>query len=142
MDGVTNNRQFAHRIDLKDDQFWESAVRLYGKRLEVVASNIANADTPNYKARDIDFKAALAQSLAALAEAKPSGSPVRKEPPDSNSPTLLYRVPAQPGVDGNTVDMDVERTVFTDATIRYEFTMQTAVGEYKEISELFKNLTR
>lgn len=141
VDGVTNNRQFAHRIDLKDDRFWESAVRLYGKRLEVVASNIANADTPNYKARDIDFKAALAQSLAAPAEAKPSGSPVRKESPDSISPTLLYRVPAQPGVDGNTVDMDVERTVFADAAIRYEFAMQKAVGEYKEISELFKNLT-
>ncbi len=140
VDGVTNNRQFAHRIDLKDDRFWESAVRLYGKRLEVVASNIANADTPNYKARDIDFKAALAQSLAAPAEVKPSGSP-RKESPDSNLPTLLYRVAAQPGVDGNTVDMDVERTVFTDAAIRYEFAMQKAVGEYKEISELFKNLT-
>jgi flagellar basal-body rod protein FlgB len=140
VDGVTNNTLFAHRIDLKDDRFWESAVRLYGKRMEVVASNIANADTPNYKARDIDFKAALAQSLATPAEAKPSRSP-RKESPDSNTPTLLYRVSAQPGVDGNSVDMDVERVVFTDAAIRYEFTMQKAVGEYKEISELFKNLT-
>jgi flagellar basal-body rod protein FlgB len=140
VDGVTNNTLFAHRIDLKDDRFWESAVRLYGKRMEVVASNIANADTPNYKARDIDFKAALAQSLATPSEAKPSSSP-RKESPDSNTPTLLYRVSAQPGVDGNSVDMDVERVVFADAAIRYEFTMQKAVGEYKEISELFKNLT-
>lgn len=105
-----------------------------------MASNIANADTPNYKARDIDFKAALAQSLAVSAEVKPSGS-LRNESPDSSLPTLLYRVPAQPGVDGNTVDMDVERTVFTDAAIRYEFAMQKAVGEYKEIGELFKNMT-
>ncbi|MCH2116036.1 MAG: hypothetical protein MK171_14165, partial [Pirellulales bacterium] len=61
---------------------------------------------------------------------------------DSKFPTLLYRVPMQQGVDGNTVDLDVERTVFTDAAIRYEFSMQQAVSEYKEISELFKNLSQ
>jgi flagellar basal-body rod protein FlgB len=141
VDGVTNNRQLPNRINLNDDRFWQSAVRLYGKRLELVASNIANADTPNYEGRDFDFKAALAQSLSASEEVMSSGSP-RKKSADSNSLTLLYRVPAQVGVDGNTVDMDMERTVFTDAAIRYEFSMQQAVGEYKEISELFKNLTR
>lgn len=140
MDRLTNGRGLAYQIDLKDDRFWENTVRLYGKRLEVVASNIANADTPNYKARDFDFKAALAQSLSASTEVKSSGS-LKTESPELNFSAPLYRVSAQQGVDGNTVNMDIERTAFADAAIRYEFAMQQAVGEYKEMSELFKKLT-
>jgi flagellar basal-body rod protein FlgB len=109
--------------------------------LEIVASNIANADTPNYKARDINFKAALAQSMSASVEAKPAAS-TGKSLPEAKSPTLLYRGPTQSGVDGNTVDMDMERAAFTDAAIRYEFTMERAVGKYKDIIELFRNLSR
>jgi flagellar basal-body rod protein FlgB len=141
IDGIRNTGHLPVGPSPADERLWENAVRLYGKRLEIVASNIANADTPNYKARDFDFKTALAQSMSASVEAKPAASP-GKPLPEAKSPPLLYRVPTQSGVDGNTVDMDVERAAFTDAAIRYEFTMQKAVSEYKDILELFRNLSR
>lgn len=140
MEGLANSRGLGYQIDLKDDLFWKNTVRLYGKRLEVVASNIANADTPNYKARDIDFKAALAETLSASTEVKSSGL-LKTKSPELNFSALLYRASPKQGVDGNTVDLDIERTAFADASIRYEFAMQQAVGEYREISELFKTLT-
>lgn len=116
-------------------QFNETALSLRSKRQEVIASNIANADTPNYKARDIDFASALQTALGtpatsadgtapALALSTSSsahltdGAPAGSTLPDGTP--LLYRTPAQGSVDGNTVDMDVERNQFTDNSVRYE----------------------
>jgi flagellar basal-body rod protein FlgB len=94
----------------------------------VLASNIANADTPNYKARDIDFGSALQSALAAstppagvLTSTDPAhlgGAPAGELLPDGTP--LLYRNAAQGSVDGNTVDMDVERNQFADNGVRYE----------------------
>ncbi len=129
---------------VRDGRFWENALRLCGQRFELIASNIANADTPNYKARDIDFKAELQQSisarktaLAALPNTSSSDGSAATQPP---TPTILYRVPFQSSVGGNTVEVDVERGAFAENAIMYEFTLQRAVGEYKEMSELFKSL--
>ena len=55
--------------------------------------------------------------------------------------TLLYRIPSQGALDGNTVEMDTERSAFTDQAIRHEFLTQQALDEYKEISTLFKSMT-
>jgi flagellar basal-body rod protein FlgB len=106
-------------------RFNEAALNIRSNRQQVLASNIANADTPNYKARDIDFSSALANAVQGakggmtttapnhMAQAKdgatmPDGTP------------LLYRNAAQGSVDGNTVDMDVERNQFADNALRYE----------------------
>ncbi len=117
-------------------RFNEAALSLRSQRQELIASNIANADTPNFKARDIDFATALAGALgrtsastastsaavlkntapAHLAGAAPGSLPNML--PDGTA--LLYRVPSQGAVDGNTVDMDVERNQFADNAIRYE----------------------
>lgn len=112
-------------------RFNEAALSLRSQRQELIASNIANADTPNFKARDIDFASALAGALgrtsplaavlsntspAHLGGAAPGGSPTTL--PDGTA--LLYRTPAQGAADGNTVDMDVERNQFTDNALRYE----------------------
>ena len=97
---------------------------LANQRLELLADNIANADTPNYKARDFDFastlKAAmagrqggdlpLAQTASAHLSGSGAGAPVR----------LMYRVPSQGSVDGNTVDMDIERGQFSENAVQYE----------------------
>lgn len=125
----------------RDDRFWENALRLSAQRLELIASNIANADTPNFKARDIDFKQALLQSLAATATGPgtPSQNPTSEEKPFLAKP--LYRMVAQPSVDNNTVDMDVERAAFAHSALMYEFTLQKAIGEYKDMAELFQSLT-
>lgn len=110
-------------------RFNEAALSLRSQRQQVLASNIANADTPNYKARDIDFASALQGVLArttppagVLAATAPAH--IGSAAPDANTlaggTPLLYRNAAQGSVDGNTVDMDVERNQFADNAIRYE----------------------
>lgn len=138
MDGVKNNGHIPIG-SVTGDRFWETSVKLFEKRLELVASNIANADTPNYKARDFDFKAALTQALAAP-EKSLSVSPQVVSINSAFSPKLLYRTPTQSSVDGNTVDVDAEQAVFINTAIRYEFAIGQAIDTYKSLSELFKNM--
>jgi flagellar basal-body rod protein FlgB len=110
-------------------RFNEMALGLRSQRQEILASNMANADTPNYKARDIDFSSALqgalqkaAQPQGALAATKPAhftnGAADGKALADGTP--VLYRTVTQGAVDGNTVDMDTERTQFADNGLRYE----------------------
>lgn len=130
------------RVSADREDFWEKALKISEQRLTVLASNIANADTPNYKARDIDFRASLQQAIAAsagaVAKVKVSGTSKKEAPYVA---TLLYRLPAQGAIDGNTVEMDTERSAFADQAIRHEFLTQKALDEYKEISTLFKTMT-
>ena len=95
------------------------ALRLRSYRQEVLASNLANADTPNYKAVDFDFSAAI---KAALAPA-PAGEPMR--------PELLYRVPAQASLDGNSVEPDAERARMADNAVRYEAALRALNGQIR-----------
>lgn len=120
-----------------DERFWENALSLYSKRLELLASNIANADTPHYKARDLDFQAAMSQAMQA--EQSPNDQ-LRGKFPKNDVLPILYRVPTQASADANTVDMDVERAAFAETAIRYELAIQKVAHEYKEMSELFKSL--
>ena len=106
-------------------RFHETVLSLRAQRQQLLASNIANADTPNYKARDIDFNQAL---QGALSRSTPAPGELAKTAPGHLSATtgsiggapLLYRTPQQGNVDGNTVDMDVERNQFADNGLRYE----------------------
>ncbi|MGJ7914652.1 flagellar basal body rod protein FlgB [Massilia sp. LXY-6] len=114
-------------------RFNETALSLRSQRQELLASNIANADTPNYKARDIDFSNALQGalmkpmgratqpqgSLATTAQAHIANGPLDGKTLADGTP-VLYRNVAQGAVDGNTVDMDTERTQFADNALRYE----------------------
>jgi len=110
-------------------RFNEAALSLRSQRQQVLASNIANADTPNFKARDFDFSSALAGVLAR--GAAPAGVLATTAPahvgaaaPDAgklaDGTVLQYRGVVQGSVDGNTVDMDVERNQFADNALRYE----------------------
>jgi len=113
-------------------RFNEAALDLRAQRQQVLASNIANADTPNFKARDIDFGKTLQEALGARAStlkpiapvelARTSPGHLAGRPPQQNfdDSQLLYRTVTQGSVDGNTVDMDVERNQFTDNGVHYE----------------------
>lgn len=107
-------------------QFHQVTLNLRAQRQQMLASNIANADTPNYKARDIDFGGALRQALAKGEQgglAKTSAThlaPTGGNAAPSINPPTLYRTVQQGSVDGNTVDMDVERSQFADNAMRYE----------------------
>lgn len=104
--------------------FYENALRLRAYRQELLSSNIANADTPHYKAQDFDFgkamRSAMSKSQASLVTMTqtssghlPSYSPVMVMP-------ATLRAPSQNNKDGNTVDMDIERQAFTENALRYE----------------------
>ncbi|WP_435628378.1 flagellar basal body rod protein FlgB [Candidatus Ferrigenium straubiae] len=114
-------------VDRLDDmlRFQQTALSLRAARQELLASNIANADTPNYKARDIDFASALRNALAGTSTELPvvQTSPMHLEGRAGGAimgAPVMYRKPVQPSADGNTVDMDVERAQFTDNALRYE----------------------
>ncbi len=116
-------------------RFHQTALNLRAYRQQLLAGNIANADTPNFKARDIDFSSALQGALSSR-----SGNPglTRTSPRHLGSSTenpagaqVLYRTPHQPSLDGNTVDMDVERAQFADNAIRYEASLAFIGGRIK-----------
>ncbi len=119
-------------------QFNEAALRLRSQRQEILSSNIANADTPNYKARDIDFSRALqgamSRGAAAPALATTAGThlPARGASATGGlDAALMYRKPLQPSIDGNTVEMDTERNQFADNAIRYEASLTFLSGQIK-----------
>jgi flagellar basal-body rod protein FlgB len=107
-------------------RFNEMALSLRAQRQQVLASNIANADTPNYKARDIDFASAMQNALAGAPGGLATTNAGHLQTTGKAGATLpdgtplLYRTPAQGAADGNTVDMDVERNQFADNAVRYE----------------------
>ncbi|CAP42462.1 flagellar basal body rod protein FlgB [Bordetella petrii] len=114
----------------EDFRFYQQAIALRAERQEVLSSNIANADTPNYKARDFDFQAAMRNALdtrmrlpdTQLALTSARHIPAKAVTPDPAE--LLYRLPYQPSIDGNTVDMDAERVQFADNTLHYQSSLQ------------------
>lgn len=105
-------------------RFHELALSVRGQRQQLLASNIANADTPNYKARDIDFSSVMNNALRkgdnqdVRSLAKTSASHL--DPQNALNVTAQYRNNMQANVDGNTVDMDVERNQFAENSLRYE----------------------
>lgn len=135
--------------------FHQNALRVRGQRQELIAANIANADTPNYKARDIDFgsamKSAMATAASANAEAaKPAqsvtktsalhldGIPSNSSSSNTSSQTL-FRPIIQGSVDGNTVDMDIERNQFADNALRYEASLTMINNQLKQMTTALQN---
>ena len=106
-------------------------------RLDVLASNLANADTPNYKARDIDFAQALAEAANAPAMKQESAAGAKTSTEISTAPDLSaamrYRVPTQPSLDGNTVDSDYEHAAFSRAALEYKATLSFVSARAKTL---------
>jgi flagellar basal-body rod protein FlgB len=100
----------------------ERALLLHGQRIGVLAANMANADTPNYKARDIDFSAVLAHTdeSETLPMRITQGAHITMNDAASPSADLKYRNPYQASLDGNTVEMPVEQAAFAENNVRYQ----------------------
>lgn len=112
----------------------EQALTLHAYRLQLIASNIANADTPHYQAIDFDFREALRAA---------GSSNLQQHSGQVSGPAsvpLKYHVPQQGSVDGNTVELDVERAKFAESALRYEFSVNRVSGHYKMLMELLTNL--
>lgn len=98
------------------------ALKTYSGRNRILASNIANADTPNYKARDVDFQQVLRTATEGASTLRRTHA--RHMDVSNNSASgsgqLLYRIPHQPSLDGNTVESDVEQAAFAENAMRYQ----------------------
>lgn len=97
------------------------ALEFKGKRLEVLAENIANADTPHFKARDIDFRKVLAQAASEPMTATQSLHYARGDAGTQDG--LMYRVPLNAAFDGNTVELSIEQANFGKAAANYQATL-------------------
>ncbi|MEX3935582.1 flagellar basal body rod protein FlgB [Paraburkholderia phymatum] len=145
--------------------FGRQALDVRAYRQELLSSNVANADTPGYKARDIDFASALAGSLkksggatagasnnATLAMTQPAGVTqgmsmasteaghmmgkarlVATGGPTDDFGKVAYRIPTQPALDGNTVDLDAERVQFADNSLHFEAGMTVLSQQIKSM---------
>ena len=109
--------------------FHETALKIGAQRQQVIASNMANADTPGYRAGKVDFAAALARATgdAGVPRATLHGTHAGhvdksgdREATVLSTADLLPRAATQPSIDANTVDLDSERAAFADNTVRYE----------------------
>jgi flagellar basal-body rod protein FlgB len=96
------------------------ALQVHARRIEVIASNLANADTPGFKARDLDFQQLLADSLQSERMRATHEWHIGGGQLPLAQAELLYRRPLQPSLDGNTVDSNMEKTALAEASVRYE----------------------
>lgn len=104
-----------------------AALSVRSQRMGMLASNIANASTPGYKAKDIDFRAALTSAT--------SGTGSLDNAIDDNT---LYRVPLQPSADGNTVELATEQTAFAENAVAYQTTLSFLNGRISQITRALK----
>ncbi|MHA7816871.1 MAG: flagellar basal body rod protein FlgB [Pseudohaliea sp.] len=127
-----------------DDYFGihQQALSLRSQRNTVLASNIANADTPGYKARDFDFRAALAEAGGPVAGADrlrvTHDRHLGAGTGAGGAGPLLYRVPLQPAQDGNTVEVDREQAAFAENAVRYQASLQFLSGKIRSMIDVLK----
>lgn len=117
---------------------------LRSRRAELLAANLANADTPNYQARDIDFQAALDQALggagfdAKAGLARTDARHFALGEADLGGVEVLYRTPAQASLDQNSVDVQAERARFADNAMRYQATMRFLDSRFSGLIRAFR----
>lgn len=116
------------------------ALRVRSQRSEMLASNLANADTPGYKARDIDFQAALE-----MARSNQSGGlnathekHFQTQPDDSSSPAVKYRTVIQDSLDGNTVDEQIEQSQFMQNAVQYQASLEFLGSSFQGMTKALR----
>ena len=121
------------------DQFFgvhATALRLRSERMGVIASNIANAATPGYKARDLDFGAALRDAAPDVRLSRTSAAHL--SPTAEKAPMLAWRQPVQPSLDGNTVELATEQVQFAETALRYRSTLGLLGGRIQSLTAALK----
>lgn len=125
----------------------EQALNVRVQRAEVLANNLANADTPGFKARDIDFKAALNGAMSGsqstngqlggtMTMAKTNAQHIT--PASEFSTNLLYRNPTQPAIDGNTVDTQQEMAAYMKNAMDYQASFEFLNGKFKSLTSAIR----
>ena len=111
------------------------ALELLGQRTAVLANNIANADTPNYKARELPFRAMLDDAIGgaanpgALTVTQPDH--IETTPAQTLDGALQYRVPLLPAIDGNTVDVHIEQAAYAENALQFQASLRFLDNRFK-----------
>jgi len=110
-----------------------NAMLLRAERAEILANNLANSDTPGFKARDMNFQQVLAGEAERQSSLQMAGTHQGHMHGRSSSSDyeLMYRNPSQPSIDGNTVDTQIEQTLFTKNTMDYNASYEFLSGKFK-----------
>jgi len=118
----------------------ENAMHLQTRRAQMLAQNLANSDTPGYKAKDIDFKSALRSAASGKAHVPLKATQAGHIQPSGYfmGAEELYRQPMQPSLDGNTVEPHVEMSEFTDNSMRYLMTLRIMSGRVNKLQSAFR----
>jgi flagellar basal-body rod protein FlgB len=133
--------------------FHAQALQLRAERQRVIASNIANADTPGFQARDFDFATALRNATSSMKGSGAAGTSamsgtlgtdiaagvMRRSADGRPAPDLRYALPSQTSADSNTVDMDRERAAFVDNSVNYEATLRFINGSVRTMLDAMKS---
>jgi flagellar basal-body rod protein FlgB len=98
----------------------EAALLFRAKRMDVLAANLANADTPHYQARDLDFASTLDGAFSDATRLTTTDPRHIELDPLARNDTLKYRVPHQPSLDGNTVEADLELARYAENAVSYQ----------------------
>ncbi|WP_439134120.1 flagellar basal body rod protein FlgB [Pseudomaricurvus sp.] len=124
---------FDQALGIHDD-----ALRFRSQRSSILANNLANLDTPNYKARDIDFKSALAKaasgSSASLEMAATNSGHQRGVSMSVGDSGIQYRTPTQPSIDGNTVEEHVEHAKYMENSLDFQATFTFLNSKFKGLT--------
>ena len=116
----------------------DDALLLFERRNRLLGENIANADTPNYKARDIDFNKVLQGVESDRLQMATTQQGHINLPGDALDQRVKYRIPTQSSADGNTVDTQREKAAYAENTIRYQATMTILSRKLSGLANAFK----
>ncbi|GMV69313.1 MAG: hypothetical protein AMXMBFR76_17520 [Pseudomonadota bacterium] len=113
----------------------ETALKVWTARTRLLATNIANADTPGFAARDVDFKAVLSRAAGQSGPPALATTDPRHLPAAGASGAVRYRVPSQPALDGNSVDLQQEQGAFAQNAVRYQATLQFIQNRVRSLQQ-------
>ena len=114
------------------------ALALRGKRTEVLAANLANADTPGYKAQDLDFRSVLKKVQPRPATMEATQALHIQQPRQMLGAALQFRIPNQPSLDGNTVETHIEQSKFTENAMQYQASLRFVNGRVSSLLTALK----
>ena len=114
----------------------EKALNFRAQRAEVLANNISNADTPNFKARDLDFSSVLAAENEKAQNGRfalnmTNSRHIEAEGMSNQEGSLLYRTPSQPSLDQNTVDSQIEQSNYTENAMGFQASFTLLNSKFK-----------
>ncbi|WP_367607251.1 flagellar basal body rod protein FlgB [Legionella sp. W05-934-2] len=111
----------------------ENALKIRDQRSSQIANNLANINTPNYKARDVDFKQMLQANMAGQMQGMTTDAPGHIQAQSTFAAELKYRTPSQTSLDGNSVDKDLEVSAFTQNALSYQASLSFLDGKIKSM---------